>query len=262
MTDDDVGFVLDNINRRLALPAPLTRDDVIATRCGVRPLAVTASGGEQRDFLQLSRRHAIETDEPRRHISIFGGKLTDCLNVGEEIVAAVARLGITPPAPDARWYGEPDEGVRRAFLLEAERMGLDALTPPDACEPLTVRLWRRYGRHAFELLARIEEDPRQGELLIEGTEYLRGELELARRREMIVRLEDFLRRRAKISLVVGREALRHSAGLREACEILFGDRAEERLAEYFAEAAADDGASRADPALVEAAAAGRGRRDG
>ena len=39
VTDEDRDFVLSNINARLDLPAPLTRDDVIAERCGVRPLA-------------------------------------------------------------------------------------------------------------------------------------------------------------------------------------------------------------------------------
>ncbi|MFG6136884.1 glycerol-3-phosphate dehydrogenase/oxidase [Halomonas sp. B23F22_10] len=252
VTDDDVAFVLDNINKRLTLPTPLTRDDVISTRCGVRPLAVKASGGEGRDFLQLSRKHAIDTDEKRRHISIFGGKLTDCLNVGEEIVAEVERLGIAPPDPDARWYGEPGDDVRRDFLARAERMGLDALTPAGSSEPLTVRLWRRYGRHAFALLERIEQDPRQGELLIEGTEYLRGELEQAREREMITRLEDFLRRRSKISLVVGKEALRASPGLREACEILFDELAEQRLAEYFAETTDGESPTVPDEAATDA----------
>src|SRR5690606_29752349 len=81
----------------------------------------------------------------------------------------------------------------------------------------------------------IREDPRQGELLIEGTEYLRCELYQAQRREMITRLEDFLRRRSKISLVATDEQIRQSPGLMEACRILFGDQAQERFDEYFAD---------------------------
>jgi hypothetical protein len=49
---------------------------------------------------------------------------------------------------------------------------------------------------------------------------------------MIVRLEDFMRRRSKIELVVRRSEYRHAPGLREACAILFGDQAEARLREY------------------------------
>ena len=72
------------------------------------------------------------------------------------------------------------------------------------------------------------------EVLIENAEYLRCEIAQAARREMIVRLEDFLRRRSKISLVVERSALRAAPGLREACAILFGDEANARFDEYFA----------------------------
>ena len=50
--------------------------------------------------------------------------------------------------------------------------------------------------------------------------------------KMVVKLEDFLRRRSKISQVVRREDILASPGLAEACSILFGDAAELRLSEY------------------------------
>ncbi|MDI5891382.1 glycerol-3-phosphate dehydrogenase/oxidase [Halomonas rhizosphaerae] len=231
-TEEDIRFVLDNINTRLELQTPLGKEDIIATRCGVRPLAVKPSGGGDRDFLNLSRKHAIDIDDERRHLSIFGGKLTDCLNVGEEVVEEVRRLGVEIPYPDVRWYGEPDPSVREAFMHQARLMDLDAMTSAEASEPLSTRLWRRYGAQALEMLEDIRQDPRQGEVLIEGTEYLRCELKLARRREMVTKLEDFLRRRAKVSLVVPEQSIRNSPGLREACDILFDDQAEARLKEY------------------------------
>ncbi|MCH4561522.1 glycerol-3-phosphate dehydrogenase/oxidase [Halomonas sp. EGI 63088] len=235
VTEEDVRFVLDNINKRLELDKPLGKEDIISTRCGVRPLAVKPSGGDDRDFLNLSRKHAIDIDHETRHLSIFGGKLTDCLNVGEEVVEEVRRLGVTVPHPDYRWYGEPPAAVREAFMHQARLMELDAMTAAHASEPLSLRLWRRYGAQAVEMLEDIRQDPRQGEVLIEGTEYLRCELRQARRREMVTRLEDFLRRRSKIALVVPEETIRRSPGLEEACEILFGDQAQARLAEYLAE---------------------------
>ena len=73
------------------------------------------------------------------------------------------------------------------------------------------------------------------EVLIESAEYLRCEIELAARHEMIVKLDDFLRRRSKIALVVTQQALRQAPGLHEACELLFGGAAQERYDEYFAE---------------------------
>ncbi len=112
-------------------------------------------------------------------------------------------------------------------------MDLDGLTAPTSTEPLTRRLWRRYGARAFLLLEDIRRDPRQAAILIEGTEYIRCELKETARREMVVTLEDFLRRRSKIALVVRREEIRRSPGLAEACAILFGERAAEKLDEYF-----------------------------
>ncbi|WP_242515926.1 glycerol-3-phosphate dehydrogenase/oxidase [Sorangium cellulosum] len=233
VTPEDRRFVLSNINKRLALPRPLTEADIIAERCGVRPLAVRDGGGGGEDWLQLSRKHAIEIDRAGRHVSIFGGKLTDCINVGEEICAAAEELGVALPRPGERWYGEPGEEVRRAFLERARALDLDALAPPRATEKLSERLWRRYGAQALGMLEEIRRDRRMADALIEGVDDLRCEVAHAARAEMVAKLEDFLRRRTRIALLLRREELARSPGLREACRILFGDEADQRLAEYF-----------------------------
>jgi len=236
VTPEDRRFVLDNINKRLRLPRPLTEQDIIAERCGVRPLVVSGeSTGRGRDWTQLSRKHAIETDTPRGRLTIFGGKLTDCINVGEEICAEVGRLGVRLPYPDRVWYGEPPTAVREEYFHQARLMDLDALTTPRASEKLSTRLWRRYGGEALGLLEAIRRDPRMADVIIETSEYLRCELDEAARREMVVKLDDFLRRRSKIALVVRHEEVLAAAGLREACRILFGAQAEEKLAEYLGE---------------------------
>ena len=233
VTDEDRAFVLDNINKRLRLSQPLTTADVIAERCGARPLVVEGSGDDTTDWLQLSRKHAVDVDLARSHVSIYGGKLTDCLNVGEEISDAVSRLGVTIPYPGRIWYGEPSKEVREEFLHQARLMDLDSMRPRTSSEKLTTRLWRRYGAAALPMLEEIRRDPRMAELLIEGSEYLRCEIEHAARREMVVRLDDFLRRRSKMALVIRREDLKGAAGLREACSILFGGDADRRYEEYF-----------------------------
>jgi glycerol-3-phosphate dehydrogenase len=231
VTDEDRDFVLANANALLDLDPPLTRVSIIAERVGVRPLAIKGEGGVA-DWVQLSRKHVIEVDETRQHLSIFGGKLTDCLNVGDEVAVWIERLGITVPRPDTRWYGEPGADLREEFMLQAQLMDLDALTDTSSSEPLSERFWRRYGESAFGLLERIREDESCAELLIENAEYTRCEIELAARREMIVKLEDFMRRRSKIEQVVRREDIARAPGLREACDILFGSEAEKRFQEY------------------------------
>ena len=234
VTEEDRRFVLDNVNALLDLDRPLTVADVIAERVGVRPLAV-AGGDSNADWVQLSRKHEIEVDHERRQISIFGGKLTDCLNVGDEVAARVAELGVALPEPDACWYGEPGDEARERFMTQARLMNLDAMTDANSSEPLSERFWRRYGDAAFQLLERIREDEDSASLLIRTAEYTRCEIELAARREMIVRLEDFMRRRSKIEQVVRWETIAAAPGLLHACKILFPDHAEAKLEEYLAQ---------------------------
>ena len=99
VSDEDRDFVLSNINSRLKLDPPLTNEDIISERCGVRPLAISGQDDSDTDFLQLSRKHVIEIDEQQSHLSIFGGKLTDCLNVGKEVCDYVSKLGIPITQP-------------------------------------------------------------------------------------------------------------------------------------------------------------------
>jgi alpha-glycerophosphate oxidase/glycerol-3-phosphate dehydrogenase len=231
VTEEDRLFVLDNVNRLLDLEKPLTPDDVIAERCGVRPLALKGKDGVA-DWVKLSRKHAIDINTADQHMSIFGGKLTDCINVGDEVADIVEALGVEVPYKEKIWYGEPVDAVKEEFFHQAKMMNLDEMTDPSSSEPLSTRLWRRYGASAIELLEAIRKDPSSGKLLIKKAEYLRCEVEQAARREMITKLEDFLRRRSKIEQVIPREDIINAPGLKEACKILFGDEAEAKLQEY------------------------------
>ena len=235
-TEEDRDFLLEQINARLDLATKLTKDDIISERCGVRPLVVRRTSGntDAVDWTSLSRKHAIECDRRRRVVTIFGGKLTDCLNVGEEVADVVGQLGVKLEKDLHNWYGEPASETRDAFYRQARLMKLDALrTKPDT-ERLTDRLWRRYGRRAFSMLEAIRDDPRMGEDIMDSADYLRVELDLQAHTEMITKLEDFMRRRSKIDLVVRKDDILASAGLREVAEILFGADADRRLAEYLA----------------------------
>ncbi|MCP4389130.1 MAG: FAD-dependent oxidoreductase [Gammaproteobacteria bacterium] len=239
VTDEDREFVLSNINARLDLSAPLTSKDVIAERCGVRPLA-TRKSADSIDVQHLSRKHVIEMDVDKNHISIFGGKLTDCINVGDEICGCVSRLGLKLSAATGKWYGEPGRRERRAYFKRAGDLGLDEIVAQDTNEVLSVRLWRRYGANANSMLDAIEKDPSLCEPLIDNAGIRRCEIDYLAKHEMIVKLEDYLRRRSKIELLVSRPVLRQSAGLFEACEKLFGDDGKKRFDEYFASTQRDD----------------------
>ena len=234
VTDEDRDFVLANANAMLNLEKPLTTDDIIAERVGVRPLAI-AGVQQSQDWVQLSRKHEIEVDRERCYVSVFGGKLTDCLNVGDEMVMRLEALGIPMKASRPVWFGEPGETERQAFMLHAAQAELDRLTAAHVPEPLSRRFWRRYGKAAFALVDAIKADPREAELVLAEAEYTRAELRLIAEREMIVELGDFMRRRSKIEQVIRRGTLIADPGLKEVSEILFGDQAGALLHAYISE---------------------------
>lgn len=231
VTEQDRQFLLDNANRCLDLAKPLTRDDIIAERCGVRPLAVT-NETDCDDWVALSRKHAIDSNPEKNLISIFGGKITDCINVGEEIAAKSSQLGIELSDPDTIWYGEPALVQKNRFMQNATEIGLDELTAESASEPLSQRLWRRYGMDAFAMLDAIKKDNTQAKLVIGKAEYIRCEIEYTAEHEMVSKLEDFLRRRSKISMVIDKETIRRAPGLTELSKILFAEDWENKLQEY------------------------------
>ncbi|MGB1091934.1 MAG: glycerol-3-phosphate dehydrogenase/oxidase, partial [Oceanobacter sp.] len=251
VSTDDRQFVLDNVNRLLNLPEPLTSSDIISERCGVRPLVgekndrsglriqkqqVHHSKGEQseqgspNDWLKMSRKHVIEVNDEKACISLFGGKLTDCVNVGNEISADVKKLGIELVEPTEPWFGEPELSGKAALQQRVRsRMRDKSQTEADA---LTHRLWRRYGEAANKILD--EESSHSGwlEPVMEGVDYCLGELHLIAEREMVTRLDDFLRRRSMLSLTHRKQDLLSKTGMFELCRSLFGIDAEARLSEY------------------------------
>jgi glycerol-3-phosphate dehydrogenase len=237
ITEEDRDFVLDNINARLDLERPLGREDIIAERCGVRPLAVENDVDTDVDFLQLSRKHAIELDTEKPYMSIFGGKLTDCLNVGDEVCEKLAEMGFelsSNELPESqRWYGEPEAGQYSRYYERAMAMSLDNISLPGSDETLLARLWRRYGLDAFAMIEKIEHEQNLAEPVIEGAALYRCELPHLAEKEMVTSLDDLLRRRTKIALVTSRETLRSSIGTMELCRAVFGEQAQEKYDEYF-----------------------------
>jgi glycerol-3-phosphate dehydrogenase len=236
VTPEDRHYVLQQINKRLNLPVSLTEADIIAERCGVRPLAIEPrdSGKDGKDFLALSRKHVIEFKKEEKFICIFGGKLTDCVNVGEEVADFVEHTGVDLPRPGTEWFGEPPASQRREFFIQAEKLKLEALAPADCPEAITPRLWRYYGEGAFAILEAVKHDRAgQGAYLHVGMGLIRAEVAYARDHDMIVTLDDFLRRRTLTALIRTRESLKNNPDVRTVCQILFGEAAEEKWQAYF-----------------------------
>jgi glycerol-3-phosphate dehydrogenase len=217
-TGDDRTFLLEQINARLDLSTPLTVDDVISERCGVRPLVITADRDraslEVIDWTSLSRKHEIDVDASQSIITIFGGKLTDCLNVGEEITAAAAGLGLVL-GPETTWFGEASAAARRAFGRRAATVGLDRTPSVEREATVADVLWRRHGPAAEAVVTAADADPSAADEVLAGSDLLRGELALYARREMVVELDDLFRRRTKLAMLHPAAALATDPGAAE-----------------------------------------------
>jgi glycerol-3-phosphate dehydrogenase len=233
VTDADRQFILENINKRLNLPKDLTVADVIAERCGVRPLVIkgNADDFDREEWINLSRKHVLECSKHSSHISIFGGKLTDCLNIGRELMDAVVDFGL-PEGRRVSWYGEGDPVMEQKYrTLAATLTFIDRewLGEGHSLE----RLWRLYGDDALALVERIKTDPSLAEAVVKDAPVLLAEVAHMAEHELVVDLEDFLRRRTRLSLVVRHEVLEQSVGLRKAADMLFGAEAASRWQAYF-----------------------------
>ena len=221
VTDEERLFLLNQINARLNLAAPLTLSDIIAERNGVRPLVVESGGSDHEDvdWTSLSRKHEIEADRSSRIVTIFGGKLTDCLNVGEEVVEAVEEFG-HDLGPERKWFGEESKAERAAFYRRAALLGLDRAPEIERADTMAEVLWRRHGNAANLLLDSVENDATMAEPIMPETDILKGEIPLYLEREMVVDIDDLLRRRTKLALIHRSDDLAISPGITEVTKTL------------------------------------------
>ncbi|MFL0578742.1 glycerol-3-phosphate dehydrogenase/oxidase [Dietzia sp. 179-F 9C3 NHS] len=206
--DDEVDFLLDVVGRALA--RPLTRDDVIGTFAGLRPLveagaSVSAADTETAD---LSREHAILT-AANGLVTVTGGKLTEYRLMTEQVVDLVV----------GRLAGRAARPCRTADL-PLVGAGRDGTPAPSGGEPLPAPLVARFGAEAPAVVAASLLD-RPLDPVAQGLDVTRAEFSWAVTHEGALDAGDVLDRRSRIGLVAtdrsaaepaAREALRAAAG--------------------------------------------------
>ena len=146
--EHEVDFLLETISRVLA--RPLTRDDVVGSYAGLRPL-LSAEGSTS----DLSRRHAVLTSTTGV-VTIVGGKLTtyrrmaqdavdqaaraSSLGVGSSVTASLPLVGAAPRHELAR-IAAPTRLVRRygteAPAVLASAVSVTGLSEADLLAPLS-----------------------------------------------------------------------------------------------------------------------------
>ena len=176
-----------------SLDVDLTRDDVVGTYAGLRPL-IAPSGGST---VKASREHRV-TIQPNGVVRISGGKYTTYRVMAREVIDA----GLGPDAARAR----PSLTAELRLVGAADRSALDRLVAELATIPAiaaahpqaAARLVARHGTHAPAVVAL------GGELdllrpLVAGRPFLDAEVAWAVRHELALSVDDVLSRRLRLS---------------------------------------------------------------
>lgn len=174
-TDAEIDMLLDVVGTVLA--DPLTRDDVIASYAGLRPLLTSAH--ENDETSDLSRRHAI-IESATGVVSVVGGKLTTYRRMAEDGIDEAVRRRALPTA-----HGSVTRGLPLVGAWPRERRSeIDA----------PARLVRRYGAEA-PFAARLHDGPPAARGVTPQ------ELEWGVRVEGALTIDDLLDRRTRLGLV-------------------------------------------------------------
>ncbi len=191
-TRADIDYVLSHANS--VLEEPLTRDDVVGTWAGLRPLLQPGTKGGRTTSTKVSREHTITEAAPGLAV-IAGGKLTTYRVMAEDAVdfvlgrsraRAVPSITASVPLVGAEGYRSAER--RRARIARRHSWTEDRVT----------HLLRRYGAEIDTVLAMVDGDPSLARPLAHAPEYLRAEVAFAVTHEGALHLEDVLRHRVRL----------------------------------------------------------------
>jgi glycerol-3-phosphate dehydrogenase len=189
-TADDVQQLLDAINATLDID--LTRDDVVGTYAGLRPLAVSGSTTKG-STVKASREHRV-TVEPNGVVRVIGGKYTTYRVMAKDTIDAV--LGREAGA-------RPSATADLPLVGAMERSALDALAARLASSygldlRVVTRLVDRHGSDAEPLLTLGAQLHLNTPLAPDATA-LEAEVAWAARNEMALSIDDVLSRRTRLA---------------------------------------------------------------
>lgn len=252
-TAADIDYILAHANAVLA--DPLTRDDIIGTWAGLRPLLQPGTK-EGTSSAKVSREHTVASPVPGLTV-IAGGKLTTYRVMAEDAVdfalgeGAKARPSITANVP-----------LLGAVGLEVQRnWGRRHAATYGWTPALVDHLLHRYGSLVTDIVALCQDDPSMAKPLEHAPAYLRAEIAYAVSHEGVLHLEDILLHRTRLNYEVSDRGL---AALEEISQIAaagLGWDEETRLAEVAAytsranaEAAAEEQPDDASAEVVRLAA--------
>lgn len=190
ITEPELNYLLRSAN--LAFPsAKLTREDVISTWAGVRPII---SSDKARDPSKERRDHAVWTDKGL--ITVSGGKLTTFRLIAEDVLSAVA--SVVPEPLAKRCVAEPEQ----PWIAPVSTTPMDLLSQGGE---LAVEYLGRYGDRAAELVKNCHWNNRSDELIpISDTRFSFADCRWVLQHEQVQHLDDLLLRRTNLGLLLPR----------------------------------------------------------
>ncbi len=88
VSPDDVRYLLRLANGNL--DTCYGSEDIVSLRCGIRPLGVRRGHSKVVHPLKLSRKHLVHHDPERKVVAVYGGKLTSCGSLAEQVDALIS----------------------------------------------------------------------------------------------------------------------------------------------------------------------------
>ena len=189
--ETDIEYLLAEANT--VLKDPLTKDDVISTFAGLRPLLQPGTLDENQST-KVSREHTVTTVTPGM-TAIAGGKLTTYRQMAEDAVDFAMGEAFTKEHPSVTAKTEL-EGADGYFALwnSRETIAKDRGLTVDQVEDLL----DRYGSDIQIIFKMIDERPDLGERLSHAPHYLRADVAFGVEYEGAMHLEDILLHRVRL----------------------------------------------------------------
>ena len=189
---EEVAYLLDEANH--FLKTAWTEKDVVGSYAGLRVM----KRSDKASLSSASRDWELKTANNGMHYSI-GGKLTSAREDAACIVNTVcAQLGVDVPCQTGSrpFPWTPDEDFSEwsiAVSAQASRLGID--------QECAKWLIRRHGKRVEEVLRSMEDDPRLAERIAPGLPFIYADLLYCARNEMVIHLNDLLRRRMPLLIL-------------------------------------------------------------
>lgn len=190
-TAADIDYVIDHANTVLA--RPITRDDVIGTWAGLRPLLQPGTK-EGTSSAKVSREHTVASPAPGFTV-IAGGKLTTYRVMAKDAVDFA--IGSRATSLPSLTHDIPLVGAEGLNVIQRQSRAIGSRFGWD--RPRMDHLLHRYGSLLGELIDLCEDRPELAKPLPHAPAYIGAEIVYAASHEGALHLDDVLMHRTRLN---------------------------------------------------------------